>query len=96
MMPIGCYDPWIRNHANPEQAIAMAQQMEAAYILPMHWGTFIQSDEPVQEPITRLRLAAASQSPKIALESVGETWTLQGERARREGPADGAPAGPRG
>ena len=96
MMPIGCYDPWIRNHANPEQAIAMAKQMEAAYILPMHWGTLIQSDEPVQEPITRLRLAAMSQSPKIALESVGETWTLQGERARREGPADDAPGGPRG
>ncbi len=33
MMPIGCYDPWIRNHANPEQAIDMANQMGAAYIL---------------------------------------------------------------
>jgi L-ascorbate metabolism protein UlaG (beta-lactamase superfamily) len=77
MMPIGCYDPWIRNHANPEQAIAMADQMGAASILPMHWGTFIQSDEPVQEPIRRLRLAAASHLSKIALESVGQTWSLK-------------------
>ena len=77
MMPIGCYDPWIRNHADPEQAIAMADQMGAASILPMHWGTFIQSDEPVQEPITRLRLAALQHTSKIALESIGETWTLK-------------------
>lgn len=86
MMPIGCYDPWIRNHANPEQAITMADEMGAAYILPMHWGTFIQSDEPVQEPINRLRLAAASHSARIALESAGQTWTLGHSAASHAAP----------
>jgi len=77
MMPIGCYDPWIRNHATPEQALAMADQMGAASMLPMHWGVFIQSDEPVMEPIERLRRAAPKHSTRIALESVGETWSLR-------------------
>jgi L-ascorbate metabolism protein UlaG (beta-lactamase superfamily) len=77
MMPIGCYDPWIRNHATPEQALAMADQMGAATMLPIHWGVFIQSDEPVMEPIERLRQAAPKHSTSIALESVGETWSLR-------------------
>ena len=89
MMPIGCYDPWIRNHANPEQAITMADQMGAAYILPMHWGTFIQSDEPVQEPISTLRLAAGTHSSKIALESVGQTWTLKLDGVNHTAPRQG-------
>lgn len=95
MMPVGCYDPWIRNHASPEQALAMAEQMGASWILPMHWGTFIQSDEPVQEPIARLHQAAASRSPKIALESVGQTWTLQGGLRVPGNPAAGEIIAPR-
>jgi len=77
MMPIGCYDPWIRNHATPEQTLTMTDQMHAASMLPMHWGVFIQSDEPVMEPIERLRAAAPGHKTSIALESVGQTWTLR-------------------
>jgi L-ascorbate metabolism protein UlaG (beta-lactamase superfamily) len=76
MMPIGAYDPWIQNHCNPEQAIAMADQVNAKYIFPMHWGTFIQSDEPTQEPIERFKRALAATPERIALESHGQTWML--------------------
>jgi L-ascorbate metabolism protein UlaG (beta-lactamase superfamily) len=76
MMPIGAYDPWILNHCNPEQAIAMADQVNAKYIFPMHWGTFIQSDEPTQEPIERFKRALAATPGRIALESHGQTWEL--------------------
>ena len=26
-MPIGAYDPWIRNHCTPEQSVAMFHEM---------------------------------------------------------------------
>jgi len=76
IMPIGAYDPWITNHANPEQALAMADQMGAYHIMPIHWRTFIQSEEPTMEPIARLRTAAADKHDRIAVDAVGQTWAL--------------------
>jgi L-ascorbate metabolism protein UlaG (beta-lactamase superfamily) len=73
IMPIGAYDPWIRNHINPEQAVAMAEHLGASAILPIHWGTFIQSEEPTEEPIQRLKKAGEG---RLALEAIGQTWTL--------------------
>jgi len=75
IMPIGAYDPWIHNHATPEQALAMADQMGAYHVLPIHWNTFIQSQEPTSEPIERLKLAAGERQDRIALAAIGETWT---------------------
>ena len=74
IMPIGAYDPWIRNHANPEQALAMADDMGARHILPIHWNTFIQSEEPTPEPMERLKKAAAAQPDRIVLDTIGQTW----------------------
>lgn len=74
LMPIGAYDPWIRNHCTPEQALAMTDHMHARYILPIHWNTFIQSEEPTNEPMERLERAAPPE--RIALRTIGETWTL--------------------
>jgi L-ascorbate metabolism protein UlaG (beta-lactamase superfamily) len=79
MMPIGAYDPWIHNHCNPEQAIHMAEFLKARYIMPIHWGTFIQSDESTNEPIERFRKAISTSSSKLALDSHGQTWTLPHE-----------------
>lgn len=73
MMPIGAYDPWIRNHCNPEQAVEMAHHLGAKSIMPIHWGTFIQSDEPTEEPIARF--TSVVQKPLSALTEIGETWT---------------------
>lgn len=76
MMPIGAYDPWIFNHCNPEQAVAMAEHVNALNFFPMHWGTFVQSDEPTNEPIERLKKAMESSKMQLALESHGQTWVL--------------------
>jgi L-ascorbate metabolism protein UlaG (beta-lactamase superfamily) len=77
ILAIGAYDPWIRVHANPEQAVAMANHMKAKSILPIHWGTFTLSSEPVNEPIERLKKAVAEHSPQLALEKIGETWKMK-------------------
>lgn len=76
LMPIGAYDPWIHNHCNPEQALEMTRHMNARYLLPIHWNTFIQSEEPSGEPIARLLSAASAEPEKIALTDIGQTWTL--------------------
>src|SRR6185312_1015161 len=50
LMPIGAYDPWIAAHCNPEQAVTMADQAGARYIVPIHHETFRLSAEPMDEP----------------------------------------------
>ena len=76
MLPIGAYNPWIQNHTTPEQAWRMSRDLGARYLIPMHWRTFQLSDEPIFEPIERLKRAAGRAAGRIALDSIGQTWTL--------------------
>jgi L-ascorbate metabolism protein UlaG (beta-lactamase superfamily) len=73
---IGAYDPWIRNHANPEQVWAMFEQTRARYLIPIHWGTFKLSKEPMEEPLQRLIAAAGDQQDRIVIRRIGGSWTL--------------------
>ncbi|MGC1343788.1 MAG: MBL fold metallo-hydrolase [Candidatus Binataceae bacterium] len=84
---IGAYDPWIRNHANPEQVWSMFQQTGAKYLLPIHWGTFKLSKEPMDEPLSRLIRAAGDQSNRIVLRQIGGTWQLPESDAAHESDA---------
>lgn len=74
IMPIGAYDPWIRNHCTPEEAVAMADAAGAEYIVPMHHQTFKLSDEPMDEPIERMQIALQREPERLALKRVGETF----------------------
>jgi L-ascorbate metabolism protein UlaG (beta-lactamase superfamily) len=74
ILPIGAYDPWIDNHASPEQAWAMGRQMAARHVLPVHHGTFRLSREPMDEPIRRLLAAAGDERWRVVVTQVGETW----------------------
>jgi L-ascorbate metabolism protein UlaG (beta-lactamase superfamily) len=76
IMPIGAYDPWIRVHCNPEQAMSMANQAGSEYILPVHHKTFQLSREPRSEPIERLLNAAGSSPDRVCLREIGEEFHL--------------------
>jgi L-ascorbate metabolism protein UlaG (beta-lactamase superfamily) len=76
IMPIGAYQPWIRSHCTPEQALAMANSVGGKYIVPIHHQTFRLSDEPMDEPIERLSTALAAEPERLALRQVGETFQL--------------------
>jgi L-ascorbate metabolism protein UlaG (beta-lactamase superfamily) len=76
IMPIGAYDPWINAHCNPEQALAMANQAGAEFLLPVHQRTFKLSNEPYEEPMERLLLASGSAEERIALREIGEEFHL--------------------
>ena len=75
LMAIGAYQPWIRSHCTPEQAVAMADAAGAHFVLPMHHQTFKLSFEPFREPIDRFVGAIAPE--RIALREIGETFVLE-------------------
>ena len=76
IVPIGAYDPWIANHASPEQAWEMGRDMRAQYVLPVHHSTFRLSREPMEEPIQRFLAAAGDEAWRVAASAIGETWSL--------------------
>jgi L-ascorbate metabolism protein UlaG (beta-lactamase superfamily) len=73
---IGAYDPWIANHANPEQVWQMFRATGARYLIPIHWGTFRLSKEPIDEPLRRLLAAAGNDANQIVDRRIGLAWTL--------------------
>jgi L-ascorbate metabolism protein UlaG (beta-lactamase superfamily) len=77
VMGIGAYDPWIASHANPEQALAMADQVRADFVMPMHHSTFRLSREPLGEPIERIVTAAGRNEGRIVAREIGASWSLR-------------------
>jgi N-acyl-phosphatidylethanolamine-hydrolysing phospholipase D len=88
LMPIGAYDPrWIMQpvHVDPEEAVEAfttlqsAHPMSASVMVAMHWGTFVLTDEPIDEPPVRARIAwdqAGLPTERLWVMSPGETRTL--------------------
>lgn len=76
LMPIGAYDPWIRNHCSPEQAWEMAGHARADRVLPVHHLTFNLSREPATEPVERLLAAAGPAHGRVALTQIGEQVSI--------------------
>src|SRR5207245_3157497 len=76
IMSIGCYNPWIRTHCNPEQAVQMANDAGAKFIMPVHHQTFRLSFEPFREPIERFEAALPDIPDRIASRETSETFIL--------------------
>jgi len=76
IMSIAAYNPWIRSHCTPEQAIDMANDAGAQFIMPVHHQTFRLSFEPFREPIERFEAALRDAPKRIALREIGETFVL--------------------
>jgi L-ascorbate metabolism protein UlaG (beta-lactamase superfamily) len=78
LLPIGAYAPaWFMepHHMNPEQAIDALEVLKARAMVPMHWGAFQLTDEPLREPLERLLRAWELRRPAARLQvlAVGET-----------------------
>ncbi|MGB9699663.1 MAG: MBL fold metallo-hydrolase [Thermodesulfobacteriota bacterium] len=78
--PITAYKPdWFRrNHASPEEALQMFIESGAKFMIPMHWGTFILSHEPLPEPVERLQKEARRLGidDRVIILEHGETFTF--------------------
>ncbi|MGH7819139.1 MAG: MBL fold metallo-hydrolase [Candidatus Binatia bacterium] len=76
LLPIGAYKPdsFRRVHMNPEDALRAFVDLRARWLVPIHWGTFVLSYEPVDEPPRWIReLAhAAGLEDRLAVLGHGE------------------------
>ena len=70
------YDPWIVNHASPEQVWRMFEESGARYLLPVHWDTFRLGKEPLGDAMTRLLAAAGPRAEQVVIRRIGDTWSM--------------------
>jgi len=93
LLPVGAYEPrWFMRpvHMNPEEAVQayrdLATPLRSAdstitALVPIHWGTFRLTDEPLNEPPTRTRqawVAAGLPERDLWVLAQGETRALRG------------------
>jgi L-ascorbate metabolism protein UlaG (beta-lactamase superfamily) len=83
MLPVGGYEPaWFMEHyhLNPRQAGEAFCDLGARCLIPMHWGTFQLTDEPLCEPVDRIRAWWQREGPtnprRIEVLDVGESLIL--------------------
>ncbi|MCF8240612.1 MAG: MBL fold metallo-hydrolase [Melioribacteraceae bacterium] len=76
LMPIGAYNPWKRAHCNPEEALRMADDINAKFFIPMHCKTFQQGKEPFHEPTNWLKKSVVNYNVKLGLDEIGQTFTI--------------------
>ncbi len=77
LLPIGAYRPdsYRGVHTCPEEALQAFLDVRAQRMIPMHYGTFRLSQEPMEEPVERLMAAArqAGVAGKVCVLGEGET-----------------------
>lgn len=83
MLPVGSYEPaWFMEHyhLNPEQAGRAYLELGARYFVPMHWGVFQLTDEPLVEPAERTLVWWRQHGPadgrQLVMMALGETAEL--------------------
>jgi len=81
-IPIGAYKPrWFMSpvHLDPKEAVDVYLDVKAKYFIPIHWGTFNLSDEPLDEPPKVLLLEVENRNLDKSLFKIlkhGETVVL--------------------
>ncbi|MFL6428264.1 MAG: MBL fold metallo-hydrolase [Acidobacteriaceae bacterium] len=77
LLPIGAYSPdsYRAVHTSPEDALRAFEDIGAEFMVPMHYGTFWLSAEPLEEPLPRLLASAGKMglADRIAVIREGET-----------------------
>lgn len=66
LIPIGAYEPrWFmrEQHVDPDDAVVIHRTIGSRRSLGMHWGTFILTDEPIDEPPVKLAHAMLKYYP---------------------------------
>lgn len=76
IMPIGAYNPWVHAHCNPEEALRMANDCGADFVLPVHHQTFLLGNEGYREPIERFQQAAGPAQERVAAREIGDEFFL--------------------
>jgi L-ascorbate metabolism protein UlaG (beta-lactamase superfamily) len=80
LLPIGAYRPlsFRQVHCNPEDALQAFEDMQARYMVPIHWGTFRLTHEPIHEPTTWLARLCRNNgfADRVKILQHGQTFVL--------------------
>jgi len=79
LLPIGAYKPEFimkENHLNPQEAFDAFTQLQAKRMIPMHYGTFELTDEPLDEPLQWMQEIDIKHPEKIRFLNAGEVLGL--------------------
>jgi N-acyl-phosphatidylethanolamine-hydrolysing phospholipase D len=83
ILPIGAYEPrWFmrEQHVDPGEAYTAFRELGARYMIPMHWGTFRLSHEPMDRPPAELFEAvdaARGNREDVRVLAIGETLSVR-------------------
>ena len=79
LLPISSYAPAFvmkYTHLNPEEAYHAFKELGAKTMIPMHYGTFDLSDEPMEEPLEWMKKIAAGHPDDIRFLTTGSVQML--------------------
>ncbi len=79
LLPIGAYEPKAimkHNHLNPQEALEAFRDLKATTFIPMHYGTFQLSDEPINAPKRWLDELHKRYSDEIYKIKIGEVKVI--------------------
>jgi N-acyl-phosphatidylethanolamine-hydrolysing phospholipase D len=88
MLPIGAYAPrWFMrySHLDPAQAYRAFGELRARWMIPMHWGTFDLTNEPVDQPpkdLKRVLQSSGGDPEAVRILAIGEKWHMPDESRR--------------
>jgi len=93
MLPIGAYEPrWLMRyqHMDPADAYRAFQDLDARFLVPMHWGTFDLTDEPIDEAprvLSQVVERSGGDPSRVRLLAVGERWRVPDAKHEAAGAA---------
>ena len=79
LLPIGAYRPEDiikNNHLGPQEAFNALEQLQAKRMIPMHYGTYKLTDEPLDEPLKWMQEIDKTSLGKINFLKGGEVLCL--------------------
>lgn len=79
LLPIGAYSPksiMESSHTTPEETFKIFNDLKGKLLIPMHYGTYDLSDEPLAEPIRRLEKCFNKDNDRLKKLAVGEVFSI--------------------
>ena len=79
LLGIGAYKPrWFMrpNHISPYESLTASEEMRAGITIPMHYGTFDLSDEPLHDPPKVFAAEAKKRKIRVEIPYLGEIVKL--------------------
>lgn len=70
---------WPQIHMFPEQTVKAAIDLRATKVMPVHWGKFVLSNHPWNEPVKRFVNAADQAGVHYLIPKIGEVLKFTGE-----------------